>query len=134
MICFALNRFSRCYWLARMAVAAFLFIGGVYSFARGESIRRPARLIVQPGAIELRGPHADHGILVTAVMADGQTTDATALVRFTSRQAGIVTVSTNGHCVAVADGQTEILVEHLGRRERVSIVVTNAALVRVPSF
>src|SRR5262249_51008173 len=52
----------------------------------------------------------------------------------TSRHPDIVTVSTNGHCLAVADGQTEILVEHLGRKERVLVTVSQTALGGPPSF
>ncbi len=95
---------------------------------------RPAKLIVQPSAIQLTGAQAEHGLLVTAVAADGRTMDVTPLSRFTSKQPKIVSVSTNGVCQALADGQAEILVAYKGKVEKVLVGATNTATTRLPSF
>src|SRR5580765_3047831 len=95
---------------------------------------RPARLVVQPSSLDLRGGEVEHGLLVTAVSADGSTRDVTAQSRFTSKQPKVVSISTNGVCRALTDGRAEIIVTYSGRTEKVSVTATNTAQLRKPSF
>src|SRR4051812_7822289 len=71
-------------------------------------------LEILPATIDLRGPRADHGLLVTLVAADGTRTDVTHACQFSTSDAQIVTVSPEGHCQAVADGKAEVVAEHEG--------------------
>src|SRR5438105_719891 len=95
---------------------------------------KPARLVVQPSALDLRSGEVKHGFLVTAITSDGATIDVTSQSRFTSKQPKVISVSTNGVCRALADGHAEILVAFNGRTERVSVTAANTAQIRNPSF
>ncbi len=95
---------------------------------------KPAKLIVQPNAIELRGANAEHGLLVTAVTADGRTTDVTPQAKFSVKDPKLASVGTDANCRALADGQTEITVSYKGVSQKISINVTDATVAQPPSF
>ena len=93
-----------------------------------------ARLVVQPAAIELRGPHATHAILVTAIAADGALADVTAMATFECRQPTVATVSRHGEIAAAGDGQAEIVVRFAGQAATVAAVVRDFGTVPRTSF
>ncbi len=65
------KRLSRSLCLAS-SLAMFLS-SPVHAFWIFGSSDKPANLIVQPNALELRGANPEHGLLVTAVATDGRT-------------------------------------------------------------
>src|SRR5438270_608536 len=75
----------------------------------------PARLMVHPESIQLPGPQNRHRILVTAVTDDGRQLDVTAAAAFASRDKAIVTVGTDGECVASGEGKTDVIVTYQGK-------------------
>lgn len=95
---------------------------------------KAARLIVQPATLELRGAQAEHGLLVTAVTAEGRLADVTAAAKFTSRSPKIVAVDAKGSCRAVAQGRAEVEVSYNGRSAKVPVTATNTTHVPTPSF
>src|SRR5215470_966935 len=70
MICCTRNHIASCHSLGRMVLSVFALAAAFPTHA--ESVRKPTRLLVQPAAITLRGPQAEHGILVSAVLNDGR--------------------------------------------------------------
>src|ERR1043166_8239515 len=69
-----------------------------------------------------------------AFMADGSSVDATGSARFSSKQPKIVSVSREGICEPVSDGQAEILVEFGGKSAKAIVTAREAKKSRVPSF
>lgn len=101
------------------------------SVALGES---PASLEVRPPEVKLHGAAAEHGLLVTAVYADGRKLDVTTQARLTSTQPTIAAVSPAGRLLAVADGTCEVVVEFAGRQVNVPVSVSSSDNVAPPSF
>ena len=66
------------------------------------------RLLVQPSTLTLADPREEHGLLITAVYADGRVLDVTDRAQFTSSQPEKITISPDGVCRAVAAGSAEI--------------------------
>ncbi len=95
---------------------------------------RVSRIVVQPATIELRNSGDEHGIIVTAVRSDGSSFDATTLAKFSSKQPQVATVTTNGLCRPVGDGQAEVVVSFRNISERVRVTVWEANRRAVPSF
>ncbi|MSR42517.1 MAG: DUF1549 domain-containing protein [Pedosphaera sp.] len=95
---------------------------------------KPAKLIIQPDALELRGASAEHGLLVTAVAADGRTTDVTAHAQFAIKDPKLAVISSNGNCLALADGRTEITISYKGVAQKISITIADATTTQPPSF
>src|SRR6185503_6776405 len=93
-----------------------------------------SRLEILPGTVDLRGPHAEHGLLVTRVAADGTRTDVTHACRFSSSDAQVVTVSPEGHCRALADGKAEVVAELDGLSARLFLTVADTGKATPPSF
>src|SRR6185295_14187145 len=54
---------------------------------------KPIKLLVQPAEINLQGPDDFHGILVTAITADGSTYDVTSRAQFICKQTKLAEVS-----------------------------------------
>ncbi len=105
------------------------------AFSASVSAQAPAvRLVLHPSAIELNGPTARHRVLVTSIAEDGRQTDATASASFATADAKVATVSADGECLAVADGQTEIAVTHAGLKATLPVVVKDSAAARAVSF
>jgi hypothetical protein len=95
---------------------------------------RVSRVIVQPAAVELRGAGDEHGLVVTAVRSDDSVFDVTGRAKFISKEPRVLTVTSNGICRPVADGQAEVLVSFEGRTERVRVTVTDSNRRESPSF
>ncbi|HEY0551613.1 MAG TPA: DUF1549 domain-containing protein, partial [Verrucomicrobiae bacterium] len=110
------------------AAAFFALIAGLHAAPR------VTKLVVQPGAIELRGAADEHGVIVTAFKSDGSTFDVTTQSKFISKQPKIVAVATNGVCRPLADGQTEVLVSFGGKTETVLVTAVNSGRQQIPSF
>ncbi len=102
-----------------------LFAGSIHAQA--------VKIVVQPARIELTGPDARHGLLVTAVAADGSTRDVTREAKFAS-QSEVVQVSPNGECAAKKDGDAAIVVNVLGETTSVPVTVKNSQADLPPSF
>jgi hypothetical protein len=118
----------------RTAAMLAVFLAGSLIPALWAAPPKISKLLVQPASIELRGADDEHGIIVTAITASGDSLDVTKQARFTSPQAKIVTVSETGGCRAQSDGHAEVLVSFGGKTERVTISVTNSSLRSAPSF
>ncbi len=129
-----MTRFARL--IHRFAVVAFLLAVGVagVNLTHAAVPSKIIRLIVQPAAVEISGAEAEHGLLVTAVGADGQLSDVTRLSQFSSQSPKVIAVSTNGICRALADGRSEITVSFKGRSEKIFVTATNSGLSGPPSF
>lgn len=95
---------------------------------------KPVRLTVQPSEIILNGSDDLHGILVTAITAEGNTYDVTARSQFTSKAPKVVDVSTNGLCQLLTDGQAEIEVTFGGKTGKVAVQAKQAGSHRPPSY
>ena len=95
---------------------------------------RITRLTVQPATVNLISADDEHGLIVTAVTARGETMDVTRRVKFSSLQPKVAVVSETGRCQPKSDGRTELLVSFGGKTERVIVTVTNSAFRPTPSF
>ena len=126
------KRLFRCLCLASCLT---LFLSSpVHAFWIFGSSDKPAKLIVQPNALELRGANAEHGLLVTAVAADGRTIDVTAQAQFAIKDPKLAAVSSNGNCRALADGRTEITVSYKGVSQKIPIHLTDTTAIQPLSF
>ncbi len=111
--------------------AALALAGLLVGTARGEV---PDRLLVHPGTVSLHGPQARHRLLVTAVAADGRTTDVTARATFVSSRPDVVAVDAGGECLARGDGEAVVRVRWEGRSAEVAVAASETGRVRPPSF
>jgi len=102
--------------------AAALFLGQ----ARADN--DVSALAVEPAAIALEGPGADHGFLVTADALD-VTKQATCI----SSNPKIVSVDP-GRLTAVADGEAEITVTYGGKSARIKVASSATGVPVAPSF
>jgi hypothetical protein len=87
-----------------------------------------AGLTAEPANVELRGPAADHAVLVTA---DGR--DVTREATFTSSNSAVIAV-VDGRLTAVADGEVEITTVYKGRKATLKAVATGTGAATAPSF
>ena len=92
------------------------------------------RLSVLPPVLELRGPRSQHGLVVTAELANGQLRDITQDATYTVKQPDLLTVSKPGECQPKADGQTEITVTFQGATITVPVAISGVTESRPPSF
>ncbi|MHA3771763.1 DUF1549 domain-containing protein [Verrucomicrobiota bacterium sgz303538] len=92
------------------------------------------RLSVQPERISLSGKARVHGVVVTAIDADGQTTDVTRLSTFESGAPDVITVDARGGCHALADGASEVRASFGGKTATVNVVASGTGQKSVPSF
>ncbi len=117
---------------ARTLSAVLLLCALVSGFAAAKP--KVASLVVQPARIELTGALDEHGLLVMALTANGESLDATKLAGFTSSNPKVVTVSSAGICQPRSDGIADVRVSYGGKTARIAIVVTNSAVKPTPSF
>jgi hypothetical protein len=103
------------------------------TFGAGTSFKT-ARLVVEPSSLELNGPQARHGFLVTAITPDGRTVDVTRRAVCSTQQPEWLALETNASCRALADGAAEVLVRFGGKSAKIPVTITNTATVRLPSF
>jgi hypothetical protein len=94
----------------------------------------PARLLVHPAAVSLHGTQARHCLLVTAVAADGRTTDVTAKAVFVSSRPEVVAVDAGGECLARGDGEAVVTARYEGRSAEVAVTASEIGKARLPSF
>jgi hypothetical protein len=106
---------------------------GCIAFAAPLQAAEPAKLIVQPDRIELRGPDTRHGILVTAVSADGRTTDVTRTAVFSSSKPDVVALQ-GAECRARGDGEAIVTVRQGDVSAEVKVVCTGTKAEKTPSF
>ncbi len=92
------------------------------------------KLELEPGDVLLRGPAAQHGLLLTRTGTDGRLLDVTRAGAYVSSRPGVVAVDAAGRLRAVADGQAEIRATHEGLAAAVTVRVEGAAGDRTPSF
>lgn len=78
-----------------------------------------AAIEVQPAEIQLTGPAAVQGLLVTGRRADGRVVDLTRVATYASSDAGIVRVDSRGEASSVRDGAATIAIKF----DRFSVVV-----------
>lgn len=111
-----------------MRVLGFLIVGAALT---SQAHAQETKLIVQPSRIDLVGPKARHGLLVTEIAADGTTRDVTSTARFSS---DTVDVSPTGEIRGRADGEATVLVRVGERTLTVSVNVSNGKDPTPPSF
>jgi len=70
------------------------------------------RLELAPADILLRGPAAEHGLLLTRIDAEGRLLDVTRAAAYVSSHPGVAAVDAAGRLRAVADGEAEIRATH----------------------
>ncbi|HUR45371.1 MAG TPA: DUF1549 and DUF1553 domain-containing protein, partial [Candidatus Saccharimonadales bacterium] len=95
---------------------------------------KPAKILIEPSSIALHGPDDFHGIIVTAITADGSTYDVTSRSRFTSKQPKLLEVSTNGLCHGLSDCETEVLVKFGGKSASIPVRASQTSDRQPPSF
>ncbi|MBI2808221.1 MAG: DUF1549 domain-containing protein [Planctomycetes bacterium] len=81
------------------------------------------QLIVEPNAVQLRGPQAVYSLLVTGKTSDGRLVDLTHDAKYDSSQAKVAKVTQTGVIRGLADGKAEITVEARGRTATVRVDV-----------
>ncbi|MBI3854691.1 MAG: DUF1549 domain-containing protein, partial [Planctomycetes bacterium] len=91
------------------------------------------RLLAEPASIEVRGPGADHGFLVSAEAEDGRWIDVTKDAVCVSSNPKIVSV-VNGRLSAISDGEAEIAITHGGRSAAIKVVSADTGTAAAPSF
>ena len=92
------------------------------------------RLTVQPAVLELRRPRSQHGLLVTAELANGLSRDVTRDATYAVKQADLLKIASPGECVPQADGQTEITITFQGATAIVPVAISGVAEQLPPSF
>lgn len=92
------------------------------------------QLRVQPDKLELTGRDPLHGVLVTLVADDGRVTDVTKRAAYASAAPQTAAVDASGMARALADGQTELVVQAESLTARVPVIVKAVAERSVPSF
>ena len=84
----------------------------------------PARLRVEPGAVELTGARDRQGLVVQAEFADGSTRDVTAAAEMTFDRP--VATITNGFVAPAADGTATLRVRYAGHTTTLPVTVRKA--------
>lgn len=115
-----------------LLLTAFAF--NVCEAAQIRAQEKLAELIVEPGAVQLRGAQSTYSLLVTGKRSDGQLVDLTHDARYQSSQPGVARVTGQGIIRALADGKTEITVETAGKTATVQVEVQGAKEPRVYHF
>ncbi len=92
------------------------------------------RLLVQPERLELRGSDPEHGLLVTAIDADGRRTDVSRKAKFSSSAPLVAAVDGKGLCRAASDGAAEITVSFGEQTVKVPIGAAEMGHAPEPSF
>lgn len=89
------------------------------------------KIVVHPERIDLSGPAAKHGVLVTAI-DNGATRDVTREAKFTA--VGDITVAATGECSPKANGDAMLKIDVLGQSLSIPVVVTSMDKPAPPSF
>ena len=92
------------------------------------------RLSAQPPFLELRGPRSQHGLVVTAELADGNLRDVTREATYSVKHPELLSVPHPGDCHPKADGQTEITIAFQGASITVPAAIKGIADSVPPSF
>jgi hypothetical protein len=92
------------------------------------------RLELAPRTIVLRGPAAEHGLLLTRIEPDGRTHDVTRLAAYVSGDPARVEVTPEGRLRAKTDGEAEIRARLGGMSASVRVRVEGVGADRTPSF
>ncbi|MDB5386001.1 MAG: hypothetical protein JWM11_1647, partial [Planctomycetaceae bacterium] len=93
-----------------------------------------SRITIQPAALELRGVRAQHGLLVTAEMKNGQLRDVTREAAYVVKQAELLKVESSGQCIPLHDGLTEVTVNFGGASASIPVTISGLQEPRPPSF
>jgi hypothetical protein len=91
------------------------------------------RLTVEPASVELRGPGADHAVLVTADAGEGRHLDVTREASYASSKPDVIAV-VDGRLTAVADGEADITMTYRGRTAMVKATAAGTGVTAPPSF
>ncbi|WP_425613723.1 DUF1549 domain-containing protein [Anatilimnocola sp. NA78] len=116
--------YSRC-WLRTAAVAtAFLaLLAGVTLPAPAAEPTAASKITVTPATGEIDQPEASLQLLVSEATENKRTIDLTRQVKYRSEDEKIARVDELGLITPVADGQTNVLVEHAGGPTKVPVTV-----------
>src|SRR5207302_1716130 len=99
-----------------LAVAAW----GVLSLGGSEL---SAALRVSPAEVALNRPEGAQQLLVTEMLPDGRSRDATRAAHYEITSAAVVTVDSTGLVRPLADGTTQIVIRHGADEVRIPITV-----------
>ncbi len=91
-------------------------------------------VVVDPPALALSGPKAQHYLLVHERLPDGSVHDLTRTAKYQVADQRIASVASNGLVRGRADGRTVIRVEANGQTRSVEVTVTDAAQTRAYHF
>jgi len=116
----------------RCALAMLWLAPGVLPAAETSTIQ-VERIEVEPATMQLRGPRAEMGLVVTGIYADGTSVDLTSEVDVRSTNDEIVSFS-DGRSRPMADGRAELAVRACGLEVRVPVEVTFQDQVHPISF
>jgi hypothetical protein len=94
----------------------------------------PKQINVLPTQIDLLGAGDEHGLLVTAVEADGRILDVTRQARLSSGDAKIVAIAPDGALRAAGNGSATVRVEFEGKDAQVNVTVSGIGEPHKPSF
>ncbi len=119
--------YLRLAWPGNFPASAVACVALVMLMGGGGSLHaqnfQATRLVAHPSALALSGAAAEHGLIVTALDASGNSSDVTRLARFTSSRPELITVSTNGSVHALNDGAAEVLVQFGGQSVKIPVTV-----------
>lgn len=92
------------------------------------------RLTIQPAAVELQSLRSQQGLLVTAVLANGQVQDVTSTATYTVKHPERLRVVAPGQCIPLAEATTEVTVAFGGVSAVVPVTVLSQPIPTAPSF
>ncbi len=120
--------------IARTGIRILALLALPLSGAAGTAPSSITRLIAEPADITLRGPQAEHGLLISAVSVEGRWRDVGPQALLNSADPRIVAVSADGRLRPVADGETEVSATFEGHTAKVKVRVEGARQPEAPSF
>src|ERR1700736_1982530 len=95
-------------------------------FAVASAAHAQGTVAVYPESFVLAGMHEGRQLLVTAPKADDRGDDLTRKATYTPAKPGVVFVGPTGHVRPLGKGETTIIVEALGQKQEVKVVVEDA--------
>jgi hypothetical protein len=111
--------------------ASLLAIG--FASAGDDPRPRILRLTAEPATIDLRGPGAEHGVLVGAETEDGRFLDVTREAALSSSDPKVVAV-VERRVKAAADGQVTLTIAYANQTATIRVAASDTAADATPSF
>ena len=115
---------------ARFAIVLAVFVA--FGVARAES--PIASIEVSPSEIQLSGPNASSGVLVTGRTSEGRLIDLTHEAAFRPKAKGIVEILPSKRVRGIADGRVEIEISARGQSTLLKVEIAGSRINRVFHF